>query len=219
MLIKFSDINEKIITVRNERVILDSDVAALYGVETKRINEAFKNNPDKFPKGYVIELESAEWTNLKSKISTSSCENVDLRSKNLILENQDNPEEQNSLRSNFSTLKKQGRGQHVKYLPKAFTEKGLYMLATILKSPQATQTTIAIVEAFAKIRELSRTVAELSETTEEFKQKSLMQKGGEIIADILNDDLKITDEETSIELNFAVLKFKHTVKKKLGTKN
>jgi len=177
MLIKFSDINEKIITVRNEKVILDSDVAALYGVETRDINKSVKNNPDKFPEGYIFEINSKELT---------------------------------SLRWNFSTANL----TKTRTLPKAFTEKGLYMLATILKSPQATQTTIAIVETFAKIRELSRTVAELSESPEEFKQKSLMQKGGEIIANILNDDLKVTDEETSIELNFAVLKFKHTVKKK-----
>jgi hypothetical protein len=98
-------------------------------------------------------------------------------------------------------------------MPKAFTEKGLYMLATILKSPRATQTTIAIVETFAKIRELSRTVAELAETSEEGKKKSLMQKSGEIIADMLGEEMTTTDTETSLELNLALLKVKHTVKK------
>jgi hypothetical protein len=67
------------------------------------------------------------------------------------------------------------------------------MLATILKSPKATQTTIAIVETFTKIRELSRTVSELSSTSAKPKQKSLMQKSGEIIADILDNDLQISD--------------------------
>jgi len=191
-LVKFSDVNDKIITVRDERVILNNDVATLYGVETREINQAVKNNPDKFPRGYVFELSKGE--------------------KQEVIKFFDNPQE--DLGSKNLILNKPGRGQHAKYLPKAFTEKGLYMLATILKSPQATQTTIAIVEAFAKIRELARTVAELSETPEEFKQKSLMQKGGEIIADILGDDLKTTDTETSIELNFAVLKFKHTIKRK-----
>jgi hypothetical protein len=71
------------------------------------------------------------------------------------------------------------------------------MLATILKSPKATQTTIAIAETFAKIRELSRTIAELSKITEQFKQKSLMQKSGEIISEILGDDLQVSDTETS----------------------
>ena len=74
-------------------------------------------------------------------------------------------EERGSLRSKFSTLKHTGRGEHTKYLPKAFTEKkGLYMPATILKSARATETTFAIIEAFAKLRELSRTIGELSAT-------------------------------------------------------
>ena len=99
-------------------------------------------------------------------------------------------------------------------MPTAFTEKGLYMLATILKSERATQTTIAIVETFAKIRELSRTVAELSATGDQFAQKNLMQKSGDIMADILGGDLQTTGTETSMELNLAVLKFKHTIKRK-----
>ena len=163
-------------TTRSQ-ILFFCDVAVLYGVETKRVNEAVKNNEDKFPLGYIIELKNSEFYDLRSKFSTTNLEKT-------------------------------------RTLPKAFTEKGLYMLATILKSPRATQTTIAIVEAFAKIRELSRTVAELSETTEEFSQKTLMQKGGEIIADILGDGLQVTDSETSIEINFAVMKFKHTIKRK-----
>ncbi|MDR1595079.1 MAG: ORF6N domain-containing protein [Prevotellaceae bacterium] len=176
--VKFSQVKEKILMIRDQKVILDSDVASLYEVETKRINEAVKNNPDKFPDNYILQLTGDEWKEMKSKFSTS--------------------------------LTAGGKVKH----PKAFTEKGLYMLATILKSPKATQTTIDIIETFAQIRELSHTVAELSEVNDEFAQKSLMQKGGEIIADILGDDLKTTDTETSIELNFAVLKFKHVVKRK-----
>ncbi|MDR3339042.1 MAG: ORF6N domain-containing protein [Candidatus Symbiothrix sp.] len=180
-IVNFNGVENKIISVRDIQVILDRDVAVLYDVQTKEINQALKNNPDKFPEGYVLEISKEEYNSLKSK---------------------------------FLTLEKSGKGQHPKYLPKAFTEKGLYMLATILKGTKATQTTIAIVEAFAKLRELSRTVAELAESPEEFKQKSLMQKGGEIIADILGEDLRITDTETSIELNFALLKVKHTIKQK-----
>ncbi len=94
-------------------------------------------------------------------------------------------------------------------LPKAFTEKGLYMLATILKSEKATQTTIEIVETFTKMRELSRMVSELADAPEEKQQKSLMKKSGQILADILSNDM-----ETTVEINFAVMKFKHTVKRK-----
>ena len=115
------------------------------------------------------------------------------------------------MRSKFSTTKWSSKSR---VLPKAFTEKGLYMLATILKSQKATQTTIAIIETFTKIRELSRTVSELAEVKDESEQKSLMQKSGEIISDILGEEMKTTDTETTVELNFAVLKFKHTIKRK-----
>ena len=114
-LIKIENLKELIIEIRQQSVLLDSTVAEIYGVEVKRINEAVKNNPEKFPAGYVIELEKTDWDLLKSKFSTSI------------------------------------KGGKVK-LPSAFTEKGLYMLATILKSPQATQATISIVETFSKIR-------------------------------------------------------------------
>ncbi|MEO8147616.1 MAG: ORF6N domain-containing protein [Bacteroidia bacterium] len=70
-LIKMTDVESKIITLRNLEVMLDSDIAALYGVETRRINEAVKNNPEKFPEGYIIYLTKAEWEILKSKFSTS----------------------------------------------------------------------------------------------------------------------------------------------------
>ena len=195
-IIEFSDVNEKIITLRDEKVLLDSDVAVLYGVETKRINEAVKNNPDKFPKGYILQPSKQEWYNIRAMLLSA---------------NNRKSENYSGLVEIFDQL---GTRKHSSTLPNVFTEKGLYMLATILKSPQATQTTIAIVEAFAKIRELSRTIAELSETSEELSQKSLMQKGGEIIADILGDGLQVTDSETSIEINFALMKFKHTVKRK-----
>jgi len=91
------------------------------------------------------------------------------------------------------------------------------MLATILKSKKATETTIGIIETYAKIKELSRTVVEISEVPEEQKKKSLMQKGGEIFSEIFEDDLNLSETETTIEFNLAVLKFKHTIKRKGGS--
>jgi hypothetical protein len=176
--VKFENVESRILEIRGQKVILDSDLAELYGVETKRINEAVKNNPERFPDNYVKELT--------------------LNEKNQLVENFDR----------FNRLK------HSTALPKAFTEKGFYMLATILKSPQAVQTTIGIIETFAKIRELSRNIKILSDVKDKSEHQSLMQKSGEIIAEILDDDLKTTDTETSIEINFAVLKFKHLIKKK-----
>lgn len=88
------------------------------------------------------------------------------------------------------------------------------MLATILKGPKAVQATLSIIETFAKIRQLSRSIQELSAVKDKDRQKALMQKSGELIAGLFDDDLKKSDSETTIELNFAVLKFKHTIKKK-----
>ncbi|MDE5743573.1 MAG: ORF6N domain-containing protein [Bacteroidales bacterium] len=189
---KINLVENKIVEVRGEKVLLDSDVAALYGVETKRVNEAVKNNPEKFPEGYIFKLTKEE----KSEV-IENFDNLNAASKTEVVENFDHP------KLKFSPT-----------MPTAFTEKGLYMLATILKSERATQTTIAIVETFAKIRELSRTVAELSATSDQFAQKNLMQKSGDIMADILGGDLQTTGTETSMELNLAVLKFKHTIKRK-----
>ena len=118
--------------------------------------------------------------------------------------------EWDGLKSKFLTSTKGGKVK----LPSAFPEKGLYMLATILKSPQAVQATLAIIETFAKIRQLSRSIQELSIVKDKADQKALMQRSGELIAGIFDDDLQTSGTETSIELNFAVLKFKHTIKKK-----
>jgi hypothetical protein len=176
-ILKFENLQDRIIEIRGQSVLLDADVAEIYGVETKRINEAVKNNPDKFPAGYIIELDKTEWDGLKSKFSTST------------------------------------KGGKVK-LPSAFPEKGLYMLATILKSPQAVQATLAIIETFSKIRQLSRSIQELSIVKDKSDQKALMKRSGELIAGIFDEDLQTSETETSIELNFAVLKFKHTIKMK-----
>lgn len=175
--IPYNEIKDRIIRLRDTDVIIDSVVAELYGVETREVNQAVKNNPDKFPDGYVFELDKQE--------------HADLRSKFLIANNPKN-----------------------RALPKAFTEKGLYMLATILKSPKATETTIAIIETFAKLRELSRTIGELSANPDKYAQKSLMEKSGEIMADLFGEDMQTNETETEIELNFAVLKLKHTIKRK-----
>lgn len=176
-LIGFEEIEDKIITLRRQKVLLDRDVATLYGVETKRVNEALRNNLDKFPKDYCFTLQVSE--------------------KQYLVENFDR----------FSVLK------HSTVEPNAFTEKGLYMLATILKSSRATNATFAIIETFAKLRELSRTLNNLPDASEE-QQKSLLEKSGDLFTDLLDNNLQATDSETTIELNLAVLKVKHTVKRK-----
>lgn len=116
------------ICIRNTQVIVDRDVADIYGVTTRDINKAVKNNPNKFPKGYVMELT--------------------IKEKRELVENF----------HRFDALK------HSTVAPHAFTEKGLYMLATILKSEVATEATIAIIETFTKLRELARTIEATNES-------------------------------------------------------
>jgi len=178
--VKIEEIENRILTIRGEKVLLDKVVADAYGIATREVNQAVANNSEKFPQGYVLELTE---------------------------------DEKQEVVKNFDHLVKL---KFSPYLPKAFTEKGLYMLATILKSPQAIQTTLAIIETFTKIRHLTRTLNQLTETEDEPRQKALMQKSGEIITEVLDDQLATTDTETTVELNVAFLKVKHTIKKKKG---
>lgn len=179
--IKYDQVQDKIIFIRNQNVIIDADVAELYGVETKQLNQAVSRNPEKFPDGYVIQLTKEE----KSEVVTN-CDHLE------------------SLK--FSPN-----------LPKAFTEKGLYMLATILKSTKAVETTLAIIESFAKVRELSRVIHQVQTLPENSpKQKTLMEHTGELIADLIipdDDALEVTGTETTYEMNLAIFKLKRTVKK------
>ena len=113
------DIENMIYEVRGKQVMLDSDLAKLYNVETKRINEAVKNNFEKFPERFSWILIDNEYNDLRSKFSTSSC------------------------RNNYG-----GR----RYNPRVFTEQGIAMLATILKSKVATEVSIQIMDAFVTMR-------------------------------------------------------------------
>lgn len=156
---------------------MDADVAELYGVKTKEINQAVRNNPEKFPVGYILELSKQELVNLRSK----------------------------SLTANISSKSR--------VLPKAFTEKGLYMLATILKSPKAAQVTIAIIETFAMVRQLKRELRTLHSETDDKKQRLKTRHFGEMLSNIVMPDLETSETESSLEINFLIGKIKHTVKR------
>jgi len=132
------EIKQAIYGIRENEVMLDIDLARLYGVETKRINEAVRRNPDKFPPDLMFELTDNEW---------------------------------HSLRSQFATLNDVGRGQHRKYAPKVFTEQGVYMLATVLKSQKATEVTLAIMRTFTKIRRYAFEHKDLSKQIQELKNE------------------------------------------------
>ena len=179
--IDIDGVKSRMVAIRGQMTLLDRDVAELYGVATREINQAVRNNPGKFPEGYVVELDEEE-----SKV----------------------------LRSKFLTLDdaRAGRGRHSKYNYKVFTERGLYMLATILKGERAVRTTLAIIETYAQVRELARTMEAL-QTVEDggAKQQTLLRRTGEILANVVSDNLKTETSETEIELNFAVVKIRHKV--------
>jgi hypothetical protein len=88
------------------------------------------------------------------------------------------------------------------------------MLATILKSPKATETTISIIETYAKIKELTRVIERVTEENLHEKQEDLLSKSTQLISSVLTDNLELNGTETSIELNLAILKVKHTFKRK-----
>ena len=171
------DVKSKIIVIRGQNVILDADVACLYGVETKRINGAVRNNPEKFPETYMFQLNSTEVEILRTKISSA---NLSPKSR---------------------------------VLPKAFTEKGLYMLATILKSKMAVNTTFAIIETFAMVRTLKQELVELHKEPNKNKQISIMKDFGNVLSDVVMPDLETTETESSLEINFFIGKLKHSVKR------
>jgi hypothetical protein len=184
--ITFEDLENKLIHYQNELVLVDSDVAQLYSVETKDINKAVKNNPEKFPLGYIIELTQEEKTKLVENFHR------------------------------FNKLK------HSTVNPKIFTEKGLYMLATIIKSTAATQTTLKIIETFAKVKELSRNINNIMKIDNEDVQKELATKSNKILEEIIeiNPDSLDDDEEgeivettTKFEFNLGFAKVSRSIKK------
>jgi phage regulator Rha-like protein len=185
-IMKFETLESRLIKYNNQMVLLDSDVAELYGVETKDINKAVKNNPNKFPDGYLLELTKEE----KSKVV-----------------------------ENFHHLEKLKYSPHN---PKVFTEKGLYMLATILKSEVAAQATIQIVKTFSKIKELSRNINAIMKTTNEEIQQDLAKKSNQILEEIIeiepdvlenDEDGEVIETTTKFEFNLGFAKVSRSVKK------
>ena len=177
MPLSMKEVEDRIAVIRNQEVIADADVAFLYGVQTKEVNQAVRNNKEKFPASYMFELTDSELRDLRSKILTTK----------------------------VSTMNRNST--------KVFTERGLYMLATILKGEKARDVTFAIIETFFKVRSLKRELLELHKETDKEVQKTKMQHFGEVLSDIVMPDLQTQETESSLEINFFIGKIKHTVKR------
>jgi hypothetical protein len=144
-IIPLNNIRALIHTIRGEQVMLDSDLAEIYGVETKVFNQAVKRNIERFPETFRFQLTGEEYDSLKTRLEGSSSDEG-LRSQNATLEESEN------LRSQIVTLDKGGRGKHRKYLPYAFTEQGVSMLSAVLRSETAVKVSIEIIHAFVEMR-------------------------------------------------------------------
>ena len=131
LIIDNQTIQDKIYTIRGVQVMLDEDLAVLYGVETKNLNKAVNRNMDRFPEKFRFQLSESEYENLRSQFVTSSLDN--------------------SLRSQIVTLESQ-RGKHRKYLPYVFTEQGVSMLSAVLRSQTAIEVSIKIIDTFINMR-------------------------------------------------------------------
>src|SRR5437762_7563961 len=134
-LVQPNQIEEAILLIRGQRVLLDRDLAALYGVETKNLNRAVRRNLDRFPADFMFQLTANE---------------------------------AQALRFQFGTLK---RGQHYKYLPFVFTQEGVAMLSSVLRSPRAVQVNIAIMRVFVRLRETLALHKELAHKLAELERK------------------------------------------------
>lgn len=176
-IVKYDHVSEKIIEIRQQKVIIDSDVAKLYEVPTYRINEAVNRNPKKFPDGYIIELTNDE----KSEL-IANCDR-------------------------FESLK------HSTTSPKAFTERGLYMLATILKSPAAINTTIAIIDTFAQLKELTKAVYDFSKAKTDDQRVKIFENSTEIMADLLGNELTVSQHETCFKIKLPFFEISRKITK------
>jgi len=153
-IIQFKSIQRKIFTMRGLQVMLDSDLAELYGVETKVFNQAVKRNTERFPKKFRFQLTEEEFENLRSQFVTSS-------------------DEQN-LRFQNSTSSSIHGGR--RYLPYVFTEQGVAMLSAVLKSDTAVKVSIQIINAFVEMRRFITSNADVFKRIETVERKQLEHK-------------------------------------------
>ena len=163
---QFLQIEPLIRTIRGQQVLLDSDLAILYGVETRQLNQQVKRNIERFPEDFMFQLTKVELTNLKSQIATLSATDYPLRSQIVTLNT-----ENHSLRSQNATI--DNRGRHTKYLPYAFTENGIAMLSSVLRSPIAIQVNIRIMRAFTAMRQFIASNAQIYQRLDVMEQNQL----------------------------------------------
>ncbi len=164
-------IQNRIYEIRGQKVLLDFDLAELYGTETKKLKQAVRRNIARFPSDFMFELTKDEY---------------------------------NSLRSQFVTLENTGRGKYSKYTPFAFTEQGIAMLASVLRSPKAIEVNIQIVRAFVFLRKYALSHAELTQKLRELETKYNKQFNDvfEAINFLLQKDKTLVEQKNRKKIGF-----------------
>ncbi len=147
-------VQQKIFEIRGQKVMFDFDLAALYEVETRVFNQAIKRNIDSFPEEFMFQLTEKEFNDLRSQIVMSNSQVID---------------NQSSSSSQIVMMKKIPNNRTGKYLPYAFTEHGVTMAASVLKSPKARKMNIAIIKAFVALRKFVVQYNDLLEQIQELK--------------------------------------------------
>ena len=155
-LIPTEQIERAIFLIRGQKVILDTDLARLYGVTAKRLNEQVKRNRHRFPDDFAFQLSSAEFASLRSQIAISSQQPIDSKENNLNW-------------SQFATSSSRHRG--AVYRPWAFTEHGAIMAANVLYSRRAVQMSVYVVRAFVRLRAILATHKELDKKLAELERR------------------------------------------------
>ena len=147
-------VEQRIYLIRGQRVILSHDLAVLYDVSAKALNQAVSRNEERFPGDFMFQLTASEFRILKSQFVTPNKAASDP-----------------FLRSQFVTLETDMRGRHLKYRPYAFTEQGVAMLSAVLRSATAVRVSIEIVRTFVRLRQLLATHEDLRVKLEALEQK------------------------------------------------
>src|SRR6266403_2475485 len=142
IILKPEDVARLVFFVRGEKVMLDADLAMLYGVEARALNQAVARNRKRFPADFMFRLSAKEYENLRSQIVISEEKTKKLNSSQFVM----------------SSRKHRGRS----YRPYAFTEQGVAMLSSVLRSPRAVLVNIAIMRAFVRLREILAGNADLA---------------------------------------------------------
>ena len=162
LIIPDESIIKKIYYLRGKKVMFDRDLSELYEVETKVFNQAVKRNIKRFPDDFMFQLNKKE-ADILLKFQSGTSNDMNLRSQIV------NSKKNKSLRSQIVTLKS-GRGQHLKYLPYVFTEQGVAMLSSVLKSDRAIEVNIQIIRTFTKLREILSTHKDLQVKIEKMEK-------------------------------------------------